>query len=325
MSAEVRSPFLWQHGASVALERVHTLLFAFVAVPFELAVTRVDLTVDFQGWVPEFTDVMRFRALPRKRRQFFDFPHLTGMDFGAGGEVMARLYDKTREIQTESPDKAWFREVWARAPGYEPDAPVWRLEYQLRREGFRSFRTAVGRLDTWSDVESNARALWAFLTSKWLRIPGQRTKASKAPNDPAWDVLHREGFTGDVWRGAGGDLTRKAREQTLSREDTSFGGQLARAIGRAKLVRPEVTGDEAVAEAVRRAAVAVRASKGVDLEELGEERAQRHRARVSALLDAAPPIPEVPQPEPPEAPPAVAAEVLSFPFVEGNPNARVPR
>ena len=56
--------------------------------------------------------------------------------------------------------------------------------------------------------------------------------------DPVWGVLHREPFSGLTWRGAGEeDLTRLGRSELLTREDTSFAGHLARAVGRAKVRR----------------------------------------------------------------------------------------
>lgn len=307
VSAEVRSAFLWQNGPHRAVDRVRVFLGEITG--FDKAppkVTRCDLATDFQGWCPTYADLGRFVARPLDRRAFCHGQDLTGFDFGAGGEVMARLYCKTLEIRLKSPDKRWFEDVWARSPAYRAGEPVWRLEFQLRRAGFRSFKSVTrGQLDTWGDLDTHAGALWRFLTSRWLRIPGQRTNRSRAVLDASWAVLHAEGFTGLKWTGAGdGDLTRLGRSELLTREDTSFGGHLARAVGRAKIRRPGVTGDEAIWDAIRAAESASIAAGHGDLDERGEERAARHQAALATIMDGRDPsLPYFPPAAPPDPPP----------------------
>ena len=86
------------------------------------------------------------------------------------GEVSARLYNKTLEIREQSPDKAWFRDVWKRSPLYREGEDVWRLEFQLRRAGFSSFRSSVGYLDTWADLQREG-ALAGVAEHVLLRYP----------------------------------------------------------------------------------------------------------------------------------------------------------
>ena len=42
----------------------------------------------------------------------------TGWEFGRGEPLMVRIYDKTREIVVNSPEKVWFYDVWNRSDGY---------------------------------------------------------------------------------------------------------------------------------------------------------------------------------------------------------------
>jgi hypothetical protein len=89
------------------------------------------------------------------------------------------------------------------------------------------------------------------------------------------------------------------RTALLDAEDKSFGGSVARAIGRAKVRKPGVTGDEAIWNAIRAAERASLDSGRGDLDERGEERAREHHAAVRAMADIQPmPLDQVPEPEP---------------------------
>ena len=98
---------------------------------------------------------------------------------------------------------------------------MWRLEFQIRREGLTSFRLAPGtagdeqneregdleaqiaaelsaedvpHLATFPKMFEHREALFQHLTSHWLRltIPGSGTVPSRWPTDPTWEVLRRD-------------------------------------------------------------------------------------------------------------------------------------
>lgn len=346
ISAELHSPFLWQHGARGALERGRALMACLSGFgQVEPKVTRTDLAVDFQGWgrpvldaatgeelwAPgfELSDLARFQCRARRRDTHHDGTRFTGFSFGAGGDVLARLYNKSEEIRSKSPDKMWFHEIWGRSPGYRAGEDVWRLEFQLRRKGWRSFKrdgeggghvepsellreAGIGCLDTYTDLERAAPRLWAYLAGDWLAIrSGKRTrKSSKRPLDPAWAVVAREGFAaggaiapdapGVVWGGYDGDLTRVGRSAVLTRRSRAFAGVLAAEMAAAKLDDPSACGDELIWGAVRRAELQLEA-KGTDLDTRAEERLREHLLAVASIRDAKrlPPLP----------PPALAVRV----------------
>lgn len=118
----------------------------------------------------------------------------TGFSFGRG-MISARLYDKTRELSVSR--KGWFREVWRRSGTFAEEAPVWRLEFQLRREALVDFHevAALGDLSrsgmgAWEECREALPGLWSYLTARWMRH-GQRTKDDRQAVSDAWAGLQR--------------------------------------------------------------------------------------------------------------------------------------
>ncbi len=68
--------------------------------------------------------------------------HVSGFSFGHGG-IVARIYDKTREIREKSKDKKWLYLCWAEK-GWVGAETVWRVEVQIRRE---TLTELVGRTE----------------------------------------------------------------------------------------------------------------------------------------------------------------------------------
>jgi hypothetical protein len=115
----------------------------------------------------------------------------TGFVFGRGGGMMARLYDK--DAQMEEKGLTWMRAYWR---GRVEGEPVWRLEFELKREFLR-------RLEA-QDAEAVLElvpALWQRCTGEWLtlRIPSAHTVTARWPVDPAW--VEARGLLGEVQAG----------------------------------------------------------------------------------------------------------------------------
>jgi hypothetical protein len=303
VSAELRSAFLWQLGPDAAVERVRQLFQAFtgttcVGVP---SVTRVDLCCDFQGSPFVAADLDRFTCRADTRAAWVVRRECTGFTFGMrrgkknAADVGARIYNKSSEIAQQSPDKAWFRDVWARSADYQPAEDVWRLEFQLRRGGLRAFRTPSTRLDTWADVADSTRDLWARLTSKWLKIPGKRTERSRAALADEWIPLHRDGFAGPVWGGDRGDLTRVGRSELVKKGTSQLTGHLVGQLAAHLIDHPEEDLPSAVAATLERAQERCR-EKGTSLAARVEERIALHAAALVALRDR---VDAAPRPAPP--------------------------
>ncbi|MGI8608429.1 MAG: hypothetical protein ACR2MY_04260 [Candidatus Dormibacteria bacterium] len=186
---QLSSAYLHQVGAEAAVEGVRLILAADVLVDVEhLNVSRVDLYADEQGWAPLPADFRRFvcRAL---RRHLYEVPRqmhdsgrrLSGFTFGRG-DLMARIYDKTLELSSRG--QSWPELVWA---GRDPEAPVWRIEFQFRRKALGEFS-----VKTDADLLGSRQDLWDY-GMKWLslRRSGRHHDPSRWPEAPAWQALRQ--------------------------------------------------------------------------------------------------------------------------------------
>ncbi|MBI3820080.1 MAG: hypothetical protein HY286_15405 [Planctomycetes bacterium] len=206
--AQLRSAFLWREGWKRAAQLTCALareMLGDVAEVNNPIVSRVDICVDFQGWIPEINDLGRFVTRANYRATHLSGTSLSGFSFGRG-LVTARIYDKTLEIVNSQ--KGWFRAVWEKEQ-YNPALPVWRLEYQLRREWLRELG-----INNITLLEKKLGQLWQYLLLKWLRlaIPDDQPRRERWPTDPAWLALRDAGFIT-----SGGELMR-ARSRALDEE-----------------------------------------------------------------------------------------------------------
>ena len=117
----------------------------------------------------------------------------TGVSIGLGGDVSARLYDKTFQIESES-HQYYLHDLW-RDAGWFPADPVWRLEFQLRR-------AAIARYDLRSlaDVQGVCDGLWRYLTCRWLRLtePNEHDDTrARWPTHPLWTALNEVQWEGN--------------------------------------------------------------------------------------------------------------------------------
>jgi hypothetical protein len=179
--------------------------------------SRVDLHADWQsGWIPsaELGDRLRFIKPARvKWHAFHDGSTFTGLVFGSGA-ILARIYNKSVQARQRT-DDAYGALLRARRPAFlDADGAVWRLEFQLRREGTTGFRlyTAPDIDDDEATIEAELSAenlphlgtlprffrhqvqLWRFLTMHWLRLVTDDGTANRSrwPLHPTWQQLHYE-------------------------------------------------------------------------------------------------------------------------------------
>jgi len=182
---QFHSAYLHACGPAMAWDLVDLLLRhdVFLTRP-EVVVSRVDLYVDFQGWIPTVDDLHRFVCQGRQRRVFEEVfvtgRRLTGFMFGKGG-LAARLYDKTEECRKKG--TGWLRDIWQDG---DPTLPVWRLEFQFRRLVLSEFH--LQRID---EVVQSIQDLWGYGTMRWLslRKATRDVQAGHWPEDPAWSQL----------------------------------------------------------------------------------------------------------------------------------------
>ena len=155
---EMRSHALHTHPAGAAgaceaaLAWVRTKLYADqytvakIAISFTSAkVSRADIHIDWQGgYAPTLANVseeLRCFIHPGKVKGalYFQGGTVTGYQFGRS-QVVARLYNKTLETQ-EKGNEAYAELLTARCgDAFNPEHDVWRLEFEIKREGMKGFR-----------------------------------------------------------------------------------------------------------------------------------------------------------------------------------------
>ena len=184
---QMHSAFLHSVGIDPALDQVERLLrLDLIEGPFKQGVSRIDVHADLQGWELRTADLDRFVGYGRHRgvfdRQMFQSgSRLDGFQFGKDA-LLARLYDKTAEIRKHG--VSWLPDLWGE--DFDPGSPVWRLEFQFRREALTEFH-----FKTVDEVIASVQDLWHYGTVRWLslRIPTKDRRRRRWPLDPAWEEV----------------------------------------------------------------------------------------------------------------------------------------
>jgi hypothetical protein len=194
---------------------------ANAAISFTLAkLSRADIQIDYQGgYAPSLSDVseeLRCFIRPGKTKGalYFQGSRPTGYAFGKG-HVQARLYNKTLETKEKANDAYAALLLVKNGEGYDLELDVWRLEFQLRREGAKGFKwyAPPEEDDDEAEIEAELSAeelqhigtlprffarineLVQFLTQHWLRLVEDTGSANRSrwPMHPTWQQL-REAF-----------------------------------------------------------------------------------------------------------------------------------
>jgi hypothetical protein len=181
---QISSEYLCAVGVEQAEKSLRFIVSTLGLVKEPANVSRVDLYVDFcadirmdlfnplEGWVT------RTQSIDLHYRQ----GRFSGWSFGLGGDVSARLYDKTLEIEMKS-KKFYLHELW-RAAGWDGEQLVWRMEFQVKRDVL----VTLGVLKIKHLLEMQ-RGLWRYFTEDWLRLATPSSTDSNQtrwPNHPLW-------------------------------------------------------------------------------------------------------------------------------------------
>lgn len=182
---QVRSEYLTAVGPEEAVATATALVEEMGEMTGPARLSRLDLFADF-GTDVEVAHVSGREWVKRSKKRSIheESDSITGISFGAGNEVSARLYDKTRELLKSGKD--YMRPLWAEQ-GWDGIEQVWRMEFQVRREGLPE--PMLGAADEAITLSGN---LWRYLCDDWLRlaIPSDSDETrSRWPTHPLWEEI----------------------------------------------------------------------------------------------------------------------------------------
>lgn len=172
-------------------------------------VSRIDLFVDFASLNDMEWDREAWITRAGSLSAYAQDGLFTGWAVGQGGPISARLYNKTVEIKKSG--KFYLLGLWEEA-GWRPSEPVWRLEFQFKREILIQLK--LGKL---TEVMEHLNGLWSYAMSEWLKLtlpnPQDQTR-SRWPIHPLW------GYLSSVdWESDGGPLLRNFKPTREPNED----------------------------------------------------------------------------------------------------------
>lgn len=187
------SELLAKQGSEIAVSNLSGIIASLGNTTEQPAISRVDLCVDFvtdfplseikdADWVTR-ADVISTHS---SRRRF------SGCSIGSGGEISARLYNKT--VEMKKVPRPYLEQIH-RDCGWDGQQDVWRLEFQFMREAVRELG-----IKYFSELGDSLSALWQYATREWLRltIPSETDLTqSRWPEACVWKVLQAAQWSGD--------------------------------------------------------------------------------------------------------------------------------
>jgi hypothetical protein len=202
---QISSELLNCHGIDSAVASLYKVLDVLMESITSAQVSRADMFVDFHTDV-DFGSIHRKSWITRvdKIDIYWSGNRFNGWVIGRGGDISARLYDKTIEIGISKKD--FFKPLWSQQ-GFQEDQDVLRFELQLRRPFLKQFG-----IDSLPDLQGKMNDIWQFATCEWLRlgVDNADENRSRWPTAPVWMDIQQVKF-GD------GSFTGAKREVSKSR------------------------------------------------------------------------------------------------------------
>jgi hypothetical protein len=229
---KVSSTYLAHVGPKRAEEAARRIVDTLIDVRQGPAVSRIDLFVDFASWEDMEWNREAWVTRASSVDSYAEELIFTGWVIGKGSIISARLYHKL--VQATKIKATYLFDLW-RTAGWDGQTPVWRLEFQLRRE----LLTQHG-LRTLPAVLDNLNGLWGYATAEWLRltIPSAEDKTrSRWPIHPLWGYL-----SSIDWETDGAPLSRTYSPARVPKDDYLFSRALSVLV--AFMAREGITGLE---------------------------------------------------------------------------------
>lgn len=184
---QISSEYLAHVGVEQAEKSLQFIVNTLGLVKEPANISRVDLFVDFNAdlQMDSFNPLESWITRTQSIDLHYRYSQFSGWSFGMGGQIGARLYDKTLEIEKKS-KKFYIHELW-KTKGWDGEQVVWRMEFEAKREVLKQL--GIFKLNNLLELQS---ALWLYLTEDWLRlaIPSETDRnQTRWLNHPLWDSI----------------------------------------------------------------------------------------------------------------------------------------
>lgn len=207
----LRSMFLWEHGYWKAWEIVKETIKALDLEYFGSKLSRVDLACHIQGMnlteiFQTTQDFIKIRTRAKKRcKPEYDIGdinniEMTSLVVGSGDNIMLRIYDKVKEMADKraAVKENFFKNIiWPKAGIKEENGKVYNVEFQLRREAFKTFHFINGQeLSSVENLFFCINDLWSYLANDWfsLVIPESDINRTRQEMIPEWEFISVQKF-----------------------------------------------------------------------------------------------------------------------------------
>ena len=194
---QTSSQWLTLMGLEFVMKELEEFISSLGTLKESPQVSRADLYVDFITTFPqEELQDGEFMSRAKNVDTHTVGGLFTGHSFGLGGDISARLYDKTAEIKVSK--KEYLIPIWT-AKGWNGTDVIYRLEFQLKRKALVEHRAK-----TVPELLIRLGAIWRYCTLEWLKqvipSPSDDTK-SRWPIHPVWSALAEVDWPDDLVEG----------------------------------------------------------------------------------------------------------------------------
>ncbi|ADI30566.1 hypothetical protein [Methylotenera versatilis] len=184
---QISSEYLAHVGVEQAEKSLQFIVKTLGLVHEPANISRVDLFVDLCAdlAMDSFDPLQSWITRTQSIDLHYRYNKFSGWSFGMGGEIGARLYDKTLEVEKKS-KKFYLHDFW-KAEGWVGQQTVWRMEFEAKREVLKQL--GIYKMSNLLELQS---ALWLYLTQDWLRlaIPSPTdSNQTRWLNHPLWDDI----------------------------------------------------------------------------------------------------------------------------------------
>ena len=201
-------------------------------------------TIDPRAWLtPRRARVKTFGNLQVPFVEHHKTEKRTGFQIGQGA-LVARVYDKRVELALRPEEKRSIEEARWKGAGWNGQADVVRIEFQMRGEALDEIDD--GRLRDPEVLLARLNPIWAYCTRSWLKLVerGKSNRLHRCPVDEGWKVIQGARFGEDT-----GEIAERERRRGVGRARLALGTTFSFLAGNLTLVPlPIARGREHVAE-----------------------------------------------------------------------------